>query len=103
MRRAFFVDRRRPARKNQPARLAAAQFVNRGVEGDDFGVDAKLAHAPRDQLRILSAEVEDENGFMFVGHNTLNEIIRGRLAQRKARASARGLNSSLRKTTGGKC
>jgi len=28
---------------------------------DELGVDAALADAPRDQLRVLPAEVEDEN------------------------------------------
>jgi len=32
------------------------------VERHDFAIDAGLAHAPRDQLRHLAAEVDDENG-----------------------------------------
>ena len=28
-------------------------------------VDAALPHAPRDQLRVLAAEVDDENGTLF--------------------------------------
>ena len=35
------------------------------VERHDLGVDAGLAHAPRDELRHLAAEVDDEDG---VGH-----------------------------------
>src|SRR6202011_4752530 len=35
------------------------------VERDDFGIDAVLAHAPRDQLRHLGAEIDDED---FVVH-----------------------------------
>ena len=33
------------------------------VEGDDLGVDAKVAHASCDELVILAAEVEDEDLF----------------------------------------
>ena len=40
----------------------------------ELRVDAALAHAPRDQLRVLAAEVEDENRPLF----------RPRLADRKA-------------------
>jgi hypothetical protein len=29
---------------------------------DELGVDAALAHPPRDQLRVLPAEVENEDG-----------------------------------------
>ena len=32
-----------------------------GVPGVDLAVDAELAHAPRDQLRVLRAEVEDQD------------------------------------------
>ena len=30
--------------------------------GDELGVDAGLADAARDQLAVLAAEIEDENG-----------------------------------------
>jgi hypothetical protein len=32
---------------------------------DELGVDAALAHAARDQLRVLAAEVDDEDGTLF--------------------------------------
>jgi hypothetical protein len=31
----------------------------------DFAVDARLAHAPRNQLRVLRAEIEDEDLFVL--------------------------------------
>ena len=31
------------------------------VEGHDLGIDARLAHPPRDQLRVLRAEIDDED------------------------------------------
>ena len=53
-----------------PERITALGFsrsqrVLGAVEGHDLGVDALLAHAPRDQLRHLAAEIDDEDG---VGH-----------------------------------
>ena len=39
--------------------------VQRGlgfVEGNDLAIDARLAHAPGDELGDLRAEVDDENG-----------------------------------------
>jgi hypothetical protein len=35
---------------------------------DDLGVDARLADAPGDQLGVLGAEVDDEDGLGEVGH-----------------------------------
>ena len=32
---------------------------------DELGVDAAFAHAPGNQLRVLPAEVDDENGTLF--------------------------------------
>jgi hypothetical protein len=32
---------------------------------DQLGVDAAFAHAPGDQLRVLPAEVDDEDGTLF--------------------------------------
>ena len=31
------------------------------VEGHDFGIDAGLAHPPRDELGVLGAEIDDEH------------------------------------------
>ena len=44
-----------PRAPNGRDRLVAA------VPGQDLAVDADLAHAPRDQLRVLRAEVEDQD------------------------------------------
>ncbi len=35
------------------------------VVADDFRVDVQLPHAPRDDLRVLRTEIEDEN---LAGH-----------------------------------
>ena len=43
------------------------------VPGQDLAVDADLAHAPRDQLRVLRAEVEDQDPVgMDVGRSGLH-------------------------------
>ena len=36
------------------------------VERDDLGIDARLTHPPRDQLRHLAAEIDDED-FIVLG------------------------------------
>ena len=45
---------------------AAICFGGRVVR-QDLAVDADLAHAPRDQLRVLAAEVDDENALGVAG------------------------------------
>ena len=45
----------------------ARDRVGARVEGMDLAIDAALAHAPRDQLRHLAAEIEDEDA---VGHGS---------------------------------
>ena len=42
-------------------RLAGEQLIHRGGIRDDFGVDVAFAHPARDQLRVLGAEVDDQN------------------------------------------
>ena len=44
-----------------PFGFAAAISVAGDVEADDLGIDLALADAPRDDLRVLRAEIEDEN------------------------------------------
>ena len=56
-----FVDARRTAREDDALRLEPPDDVEPDVEGMDLAVDVQLAHAPRDQLRVLRAEVEDED------------------------------------------
>ena len=44
-----------------PLRLAREHLCHRHRARHDLGVDVGLADAPRDQLRVLRAEVDDEN------------------------------------------
>ncbi len=46
--------------------LAALIAGLRLVERHDLGIDAGLAHAPRDQLRHLAAEIDDQD-FIVLG------------------------------------
>ena len=64
-RRAELGDAGRAARQDHGLGLEPLQRLLGLVERHDLGVDALLAHAPRDQLRDLAAEIDDEDG---VGH-----------------------------------
>ncbi len=66
VRRALGVHRSRTAREDERSRLAARDLLGGDVERHDLGVDAGLAHAACDQLRVLRAEVEDEDGGLAV-------------------------------------
>ncbi len=61
--RVVLVDARRAAREDDARRLEPADDVEPHVEGMDLAVDVELAHAPGDQLRVLRAEVEDEDHY----------------------------------------
>ena len=51
----------RSAGEDDAARAEGAHFVAVHVPRQDLAVDAALAHAPRDELRVLRAEVEDQD------------------------------------------
>ncbi len=61
-RRVVDVDAHGTAREDQAARPARADLVERRVEGDELRVDVALPHAARDELPVLRAEVEHEDG-----------------------------------------
>ena len=50
-----------PARKNDSLGLQLGERRVRVLEGMDFAIDPGLAHAPRNKLRHLAAEVDDED------------------------------------------
>ena len=60
-RRRVGVDRGGPAAQDQRRGLAGARLRGGDPVADELGVDAALAHAARDQLRVLAAEVEHEH------------------------------------------
>ena len=60
-RRAGHVDARRTAGEDDPRGLAIGDGLDRGRAWEDLAVHAGLAHAARDQLRVLASEVEDDD------------------------------------------
>ena len=55
------VDRGRPAGEDQALRRAARDLGDVDVRVQQLGEHAALAHAARDQLRVLAAEVDDQH------------------------------------------
>jgi len=46
-------------------RVPRADLVSGDTVADELGVNAAFAHAPRDQLRVLPAEIENEDRPLF--------------------------------------
>ena len=64
VRRRFGVNRFRSAGEHDRLRRQLANFVDREVVGMHDGVHAILANPPGDQLRVLGAEIENEDGLL---------------------------------------
>ena len=60
-RRSVGVHGRRPAAEDERVRVPRAHLFGRHRVRNELGVDAALAHAARDQLRVLPTEVDDEH------------------------------------------
>src|SRR5207245_10751741 len=58
---AFVVNARGPAGKDDPLRFCCGGFSNRRVEANNFRINLTLTDSPRYDLRVLRAEIEDEN------------------------------------------
>jgi hypothetical protein len=67
-RRAGLMHRFRAAGQDHRLRLHLKECGFRLLERHDLGIDALLAHPPRDQLRHLTAEIDDQNLVMRRGH-----------------------------------
>src|SRR4051812_6845280 len=74
-RRTRVVHAARPARQDDACGTLRAKCRQRRVEGDDFGVNRELAQTPGNELRVLRAEIQDENGLMCHG---LGGVTKGR-------------------------
>ena len=61
LRGAVVVDGVGAAREDHALRAATLQLIERRVVWQELGVDVELAHAARDELRELAAEVEDDD------------------------------------------
>ena len=55
-------DGRRSAGQDDGFRLELGEGLGGVLEGMDLAIDAGFAHAARDELRHLAAEIDDENG-----------------------------------------
>jgi len=62
--RTLVTNTRWAARQNQPSRTARGQFAEGRLEREDLRVDLELAQAPGDELRVLGAEIEDQERLM---------------------------------------
>src|SRR5262249_9045874 len=60
-RRATVIHRGRTTRQDDPARRELADEPVGNVVGMELAVDVRFAHATRDQLGVLGAEIEDED------------------------------------------
>ncbi len=67
-RRAFLVHRFRAAGEDHRFRLHLPEGGFGLLERHDFGIDALLAHPARNQLRHLTAEIDNQNLVMRRGH-----------------------------------
>src|SRR5260221_5492905 len=59
------IDRRRPSTQNDARRTIALDFVKRGAAGQDDGENFQFADAAGNELRVLRAEIENNNGLVF--------------------------------------
>ena len=64
LRRARVRHALRTARQDDAGRLARANLVGRRVRRPDLRVDRQLAQTPRDELRVLRSEIENDDGLM---------------------------------------
>ena len=62
MRRTGLVDARRPAGEDQGQRVQLADPLGRDVVADDPREGMPLANPPGDELDVLRAEIEDQDG-----------------------------------------
>src|SRR6266536_825283 len=85
-RRARFVDRAGATGQDQRLGATALDLVRVDVASDDLGVDVALANPSGDELRVLGAEVEDEDGVWRHGR----KVSRAAIARRSCRAAATG-------------
>ena len=64
--RLLIINAVRPAGKDDADRVHCADLIDRGLIGLDLAVYIMLADTPRDQLVILTAEVQHQNELMVL-------------------------------------
>ena len=57
------IDRAGSARQDNADRILGLDLFEFGCAGEDDGENVQLANATRDELRVLRAEVEDDDAF----------------------------------------
>ncbi len=73
-RRVLVQHRSRAAREDHAFRLQLGEGFCRRLERVDFAIDTGLAHAPRNQLRDLAAEINDEDGLVLAHGEPLGNL-----------------------------
>ena len=115
VRRVVGVHRRGAAAEDERVRIARAHRLRRDRVRDELRVDAALAHAARDQLRVLAAEVDHQhrpvlrpagNWTTFDGSAAIvrrlfrdRHVVRVRLAQAGRRDADEARASSSRRSS----
>ena len=56
------IDRRRPAGEDESRGVSPRDLFRRQPVADQLRVHPRLPHAPRDQLAVLTTEIDDEHG-----------------------------------------
>ena len=65
-RRAFLINRRRTAGKNQAFRLSRYDSFNWRVERKDFAINARFTNATSYELSVLRSKVKYYDGFVLI-------------------------------------
>jgi hypothetical protein len=72
-RRALGVDGGGAAGEDEGGRPPRGDLVRAQPMADELGEDPRLAHAARDELAVLAAQVDDENGAVLGGRVRLGK------------------------------
>ena len=75
--RALVRDRARPAGEDHRLGADLGEGALGGLERRDLAIDARLAHAPRDELRHLRAEIDDQHLVVAIGDVVMEGVGRG--------------------------
>ena len=84
------IAARRRAGEDERARLERRDVSDGRSAGHDLGIDAGLAHAPRDQIRVLRAEIEDQHPLAREASRRVRRRARGGRRARRIRDRGHG-------------
>ena len=76
-RRALVGHRARPAGEDHRLGADLGEGALGALERRDLAIDARLAHAPRDELRHLRAEIDDQHLVVAIGDVVVEGVGRG--------------------------